>query len=209
MFLCGRRAVMRILLTGFEPFGADTSNASEQTLKLLPRSLGEHQILTGILPVSFGRSARVLDELISGNAPEAVVLLGEAGGRTQINLERFAVNQMSARIADNDGAQPAGERIEPDGPIRREATMAVPSELMVSEDAGRFVCNRIAYHAYGLPIPAQFIHVPAVRPHRQRALIGAETDAGAPVSSELSVVQLAASLTKYLQDICFHHGPRR
>lgn len=200
---------MRILVTGFEPFGADTINASAQTLELLPQSLGEHQILTGMLPVSFGRSAWVLDELIAVHVPDVLVLLGEAGGRTQINLERFAVNRMSARIADNDGAQPVGERIEPDGPARREATVVVPSELTVSEDAGRFVCNRIAYYAYGLSIPAQFIHVPAVRPDQARALVGAETDASPPVSSELTVAQLAASLTKYLQDICFHHGPRR
>ncbi|MGP5689536.1 pyroglutamyl-peptidase I family protein [Glutamicibacter ardleyensis] len=200
---------MRILVTGFEPFGADTSNASEQTLKLLPQSLGEHQIHTGVLPVSFRRSTRVLDDLIATHVPDALVLLGEAGGRRQINLERFAVNRMSARIADNDGAQPAGERIEPAGPARREATMAVPSELAASEDAGGFVCNRIAYHAYGLPIPAQFIHLPAVRPDRQRALVGAETDGSAPVASELSLAQLADSLTRYLQDICFHHGPRR
>lgn len=199
---------MRILVTGFEPFGSESYNASAQTLELLPTALGEHRILTGILPVSFGRSARVLDELIAGNAPEVVVLLGEAGGRTQINLERFAVNQIHARIADNDGAQPLGERIEPDGPTRREATLAVPSELAVSEDAGRFVCNRIAYYAYGLSIPAQFIHVPAVRPAQGTARVGAETDAGAPVRSELTVAQLAASLTKYLQDICFHHMPR-
>ena len=199
---------MRILVTGFEPFGADTSNASEQTLKLLPQTVGEHRIHTGVLPVSFKRSAQLLDELIAMHVPDVLVLLGEAGGRRQINLERFAVNQMSARIADNDGAQPDGERIEPAGPARRTATLTVPSELSFSEDAGRFVCNKIAFHAYGLALPAQFIHVPAVRPNQQRALVGAETDAGAPVDSELTVAQLAASLTQYLQDICFHYGPR-
>lgn len=199
---------MRILVTGFEPFGADTSNASEQTLKLLPQTVGGHRIHTGVLPVSFKRSAQVLDELIAMHVPDVLVLLGEAGGRREINLERFAVNQMSARIADNDGAQPDGERIEPAGPARRTATLSVPSELSFSEDAGRFVCNKIAYHAYGLALPAQFIHVPAVRPNQQRALVGAETDAGAPVDSELTVAQLAASLIQYLQDICFHYAPR-
>lgn len=199
---------MRILVTGFEPFGADSSNASEQVLKLLPASLGEHQLHTGVLPVSFRRSAQVLDELIAVHVPDVLVLLGEAGGRSQINLERFAVNQLSARIADNDGAQPVGERIEPAGPDRRAATLTVPSELPVSEDAGGFVCNRIAYHGYGLALPAQFIHVPAIRPNHQRPLVGAETDASAPLSSELTMAALAASLTQYLQDICFHHRPR-
>lgn len=193
---------MRILVTGFEPFGADISNASAQVLKLLPATLGNHQILTGVLPVSFTRSAQLLDKLIAEHQPDALVLLGEAGGRTEVNLERFARNEMNARIADNDGAQPLGERIAPAGPQHREASLSVPSDLAVSHDAGAFVCNRIAYHAYGLPVPAQFIHIPALRAQQAVALVGAETDASAPVRSELSFADLATTLSEYLQAVC-------
>ncbi|WP_404288451.1 pyroglutamyl-peptidase I [Glutamicibacter arilaitensis] len=194
---------MRILVTGFEPFGTDTHNASAEIVRRLPATLGEHQIVTGILPVSFSRAFPALSVLLSAHRPEAVVLLGEAGGRTGINLERWAVNENNARIADNDGCQPAGERIASNGALRREATLEVPSQLSISEDAGRFVCNHIAYHAYGLGIPAQFIHVPALRPGNARALVGAETDGRAGQRSALGITDLVDSLSKYLLDICF------
>ncbi|MGP9488441.1 pyroglutamyl-peptidase I family protein [Glutamicibacter sp. 363] len=192
---------MRILVTGFEPFGTDTHNASAELVRRLPATAGEHQIVTGLLPVSFTRAFPALGELLSMHQPDALVLLGEAGGRTEINLERWAVNEHTARIADNDGHQPAGERIIPNGPRRREATLKTPSQLTVSEDAGRFVCNHIAYHAYGLSIPAQFIHVPAWRPGNARALVGAETDTVALAHSELSFAGLSEAVITFCSQL--------
>ncbi|PRA04027.1 pyrrolidone-carboxylate peptidase [Arthrobacter sp. MYb229] len=194
---------MRILVTGFEPFGTDTHNASAEIVRRLPATAGEHQIVTGLLPVSFSRAFPTLGELLRTHQPDALVLLGEAGGRTEINLERWAVNENNARIADNDGHQPAGERIAPNGAHRREATLETPSQLRVSEDAGRFLCNHIAYHAYGLGIPAQFIHVPAWRPGNARALVGAETDDAAGQRSALGLAELVESLTEYLLGLRF------
>ena len=66
-----------------------------------------------------------------------------------------------------------------------------PAQL--SEDAGRFVCNHVAYLAYSQPVPALFIHVPALRPEGQEATVGAETDAAIkkPTSGDLSTLSQA------------------
>ncbi|MHC6175045.1 pyroglutamyl-peptidase I [Glutamicibacter sp. X7] len=173
---------MRILVTGFEPFGQDTENASWEAVRRLPARIGAHEIVTGLLPVSFGRVEAALDELIVSSAAEAVVAVGEAGGRTAITPELWGVNEQDARIADNDGAQPRATAID-DGPARRGAGLDVRAMVNalqqagfaaeLSEDAGRFLCNQVAYLV--AEAPGAFIHVPAVRTSGM-ATVGAETD---------------------------------
>jgi len=179
---------MHLLVTGFEPFGNDQFNASGEAVRLLPSHIDEHRISTAILPVSFQRSGEVLDTLLQEHQPEALICVGEAGGRAEISLEVRGVNEDDARIPDNDGAQPTKQFIVHGGEPYLRATLdpdVVLSALhqaghaaYLSEDAGRFVCNHIAYLAYGQQVPALFIHVPALRPAGQKATVGAETDKG-------------------------------
>lgn len=194
---------MHILVTGFEPFGNDSINASGEVVHRLPASIGAHQITTAILPVTFGSSGPALEQLITEHQPEAVICLGEAGGRDAITPESQGVNMDDARIPDNDGDQPRSSPIDPAAPAVRPATIdpnAVVQTLIrqgfnaaVSDDAGRFVCNHIAFIAYGSGVPALFIHVPAVRPEGAHALVGAETD-GSTTQSSWSFEQLAEAL---------------
>ena len=186
--------VMRILVTGFEPFGSDQENASaEAVARLTPESAGSGvEVITTILPVSFARSGPALEAAVAHARPGAVLAVGEAGGRDAITPELWGVNCDHARIADNDGAEPRNQRID-DGPDRRPSGLT-PESLVaavqgaglparLSDDAGRFVCNHIAYLVAELsgpngPIPGGFVHVPAVR-RSGRPTVGAETDAGA------------------------------
>lgn len=179
---------MRILITGFEPFGADSENASQSAVDLLADRWSHEsvQLLTGILPVEFGRAGTALHELVARYRPDAVIAVGEAGGRSRVTPEARGVNEMDARIPDNAGLQPRSEAIFPAGPAERPATLdvqaladaadaaGVPAE--VSEDAGRFVCNYVAYLLGGIEVPAAFVHVPAVR-SAGTATVGGETDA--------------------------------
>ncbi|MNW30759.1 Pyrrolidone-carboxylate peptidase [compost metagenome] len=195
---------MHILVTGFEPFGNDEFNASQEAVSSLPRQLGEHQVLTAMLPVSFAASGKALESLLAKHQPDALICVGEAGGRNAITPERWAFNEDDARIPDNDGAQPRSAAIKAIAPGRLDATLdpaaavrallAAGYEARVSEDAGRFVCNHIAYLAYSQPVPALFIHVPALRPPGVQATVGAETDASASQPRPGDLSQLSSAL---------------
>lgn len=189
---------MKILVTGFEPFGGDRENASQEAVRRLADAWGSDpqagvELVTGSLPVAFAASGRVLGALLAEHAPDAVLAVGEAGGRTAITPERWAANEDDARIPDNVGDQPRGTAIDPTGPDRRASALdadALVSAILqvglpadVSEDAGRFVCNHVAYLVAGLTVPGGFVHVPAVR-SRGIATVGAETNpVGSPATS--------------------------
>ena len=157
-----------ILITAFEPFGGKERNTSAEVLRLLPERIGGCGIRKKVLPVAFGKAAeRVLQE-----PADAVFMLGEAGGRCTVTPEIRAVNRREARIPDNEGNQPAGEKILPDGPafyctgvpIRR-ITKQMREEghrIEASEDAGTYVCNDTFYLVgTRLQAPVSFIHCPA------------------------------------------------
>ena len=194
---------MHILVTGFEPFGNDTINASSEVVSRLPKSLGPHQISTAILPVAFDTSGFALEQLVDEHHPDILLCVGEAGGRSAITPESHGININDARIPDNNGHQPRGHVIDPQAPPARPAGIDpnIVVEILVragfnasvSDDAGKFVCNHIAFTAYGLRVPALFIHVPAVRPTGARALVGAETD-GTTVESGWSFEQLTNAI---------------
>lgn len=194
---------MRILLTAFEPFGGDAENASrEAVLRLVERGVDGVELVVGILPVAFASAPPALRALVAAHAPDAVLAVGEAGGRGVVTPERHGRNRIDARIPDELGAQPRDIVID-DGPELRAATLdvdalvaairaaGVPAEA--SEDAGAFVCNRIAVEIAGLGVPAAFVHVPAVRSVGV-AGVGGETDATAGVATILTVGDLATAL---------------
>ncbi|MFD0864300.1 hypothetical protein ACFQ06_00550 [Tessaracoccus lubricantis] len=181
---------MRILVSGFEPFGGDVANASGDAVEQLGATWDDPAVDLHVvtLPVSFDRAPTALAAAIAATRPDAVICVGEAGGRTAVTPERWAVNERSARIPDNDGAQPSGpiddlapslaSRIDVDGIV--EAMRAAGIEAQPSQDAGRYVCNAVFRAALtGFDGPAGFIHVPALRATGE-ALVGAETDGAEP-----------------------------
>lgn len=169
----------RVLLTGFEPFGGDDFNPSEDIARRLNgRRLRGRPVVGATLPCVFGQANEVLRELIERHDPELIVCLGLAAGREAITPERVAINVDDARIADNAGQQPVDEAIEADGPAAYWSTLpikAIVADLItarvpaaVSQTAGTFVCNHVFYglmHLLQEPPHQQrrggFIHVPA------------------------------------------------
>ena len=160
----------KVLLTGFEPFGAATSNPSGEIVK----QISHENIVTAILPVAYTQSAERLLALIAEHNPDVVICLGQAEGRKEITPERVAINLDDARIADNSGAILIDRPIVNGGPAAYFSTLPVKEIVAAistngiaaapSLSAGTFVCNHIFYslqHAlFNANIKSGFIHVP-------------------------------------------------
>jgi len=167
--------MLKVLVTGFEPFNNGKLNPSEQlALALKPDDVPGAQILTKVLPVVYGEAAERLLALVAEHNPDVVICFGLAEGRTGITPERFAVNMDDASIADNAGHLRIDQPIHPDGPLAFETTLpikelvsAVRSEgipAAISLTAGTFVCNHIFYEMQralaGRNVRSGFVHVP-------------------------------------------------
>jgi len=162
-----------ILLTGFEPFEGGPVNASWKAVRLATPLPG---VVTQRLPVTFGASGDMLAEAIARHRPDVVLMVGQAGNRTEICLERVAINLDDARIADNEGDQPDERTIDADGPAAYfaglplkpivAALVAAGIPARVSDTAGTYVCNHVFYRACRLAdlsggaFRAGFIHIP-------------------------------------------------
>lgn len=55
------------------------------------------------IPTVFYREGEILEEGIRRHRPDAVICIGQAGGRSGISVEKVAINLIEARIPDNDG----------------------------------------------------------------------------------------------------------
>lgn len=167
--------MLKVLVTGFEPFNNAKLNPSEQlALALKPDDVPGAQILTKVLPVVYGQAAEQLLALVEEHKPDVVICFGLAEGRTGITPERFAVNMDDASIADNAGHLRTDQKIHPDGPVAFESTLpikelvaAIRSEgipAAVSLSAGTFVCNHIFYELQRAlaqtEVQSGFVHVP-------------------------------------------------
>ncbi len=167
---------MRLLLTGFEPFGNSKLNPSGEIVK----AINADTIIGSILPVTFGGSAQALIELIKLHKPDAVLCLGQAEGRHAMTPERVAVNIDDARIPDNAGNMPTDQHVIGGGPDAYFSTLpvkemvsamkaaGVPAALSLS--AGTFVCNHLFYslqhHLQGSTVRSGFMHVPLMDQQR-------------------------------------------
>ncbi len=174
---------MRILVTAFDAFGGEEINPTEQALAHLPNEIGGAQISKRVVPTVFGKSLEKVISAAEEEQVDAVVCLGQAGGRAHITPELIGINLADATIADNAGARPQDEPVVVGGPAAYFSTLPVkkmvaaiaasgataadegveiPAEL--STTAGTFVCNQLLYgllhHFAGTPVKAGFIHVP-------------------------------------------------
>lgn len=164
----------KLLITGFDAFGADSVNPSWEAVQRLPEEIGDFQLKKLGIPTVFGQGAADVLATAQDFQPDLILCVGLAAGRDAVTPERIAVNIRHARIPDNRGFQPQGERIVPDGPAAYFTT--VPVEAMaraiqkasvpstVSNTAGTYVCNDVLYtllhHYAGTPVQVGFIHVP-------------------------------------------------
>ncbi len=167
---------MKILVTGFDPFGGETINPALETVKRLPDTIAGAQIIKLEIPTVCHKSLRVIDEAISRYDPDVILSVGQAGGRPDITVERVGINVDDCRIPDNEGNQPIDEPIFADGPAAYFVTLPIKAMVQriqekgipasVSNTAGTFVCNHVTYgvcHLTATKYPGKrsgFIHIP-------------------------------------------------
>ncbi|MBQ4424918.1 MAG: pyroglutamyl-peptidase I [Lachnospiraceae bacterium] len=175
---------MKILMTGFEPFGGETVNPSWEAVRGIRAVPDGTELVRLMLPVSFRKAPEKLREAIRVERPDIVLCIGQAGGREAVTPERIAVNLKDASIADNDGDMPSEEPIEKEGenalfstlPVKRiaEAIAQAGVPSAVSNTAGLYVCNTVLYEALftasrNYPsMKVGFIHVPFLPEQAER-----------------------------------------
>lgn len=170
---------IKVLLSGFDPFGDDRINPSLEAVKLLDgRTIGETELMGIQVPTVFHESIRTLIEAIEAHKPDIVIGVGQAGGRPQITPERVAINVDDARIPDNHGSQPVDQPVIPGGPAAYWSTLPIKRIVRdlqaagipaaVSNSAGTFVCNHLFYglmhylHTLAPHVRGGFIHIPYI-----------------------------------------------
>lgn len=189
---------MKILLTGFAPFGGERVNPSYQAVMQLPEHIGGAEVIRLEIPTEFAAAPRTVEEAIGRFAPDAVLSVGQAAGRKCITVEKVAINYADASIPDNAGAQPRGEALVPGGPDAYFSTLPITAmaehvrthglPCEISYSAGVYVCNCVMYctlhFAAGRTpkLPVGFVHVPCSR----EQLAGRETNTPSLPLSEIT-----------------------
>ncbi len=167
---------MKILITGFDPFGGENVNPAYEAVKLLPDTIAGAEIIKLEVPTRFHRAGALLEDAMQRHKPDAVICVGQAGGRAAITPEKVAINLMDGRIPDNAGYQPVDVPIREDGEtayftslpvkamVQRMRDAGIPAA--VSYTAGTYVCNYLLYTLLYLidkkypNVCGGFIHVP-------------------------------------------------
>lgn len=170
---------MKVLVTAFEPFGGESLNAAQESVKGFGlKKSAQFELIIEVLPTVFGKSTQEAIGFIDEYQPDIVIALGQAKGRGEVSVERVAINVNDADIPDNDGVQFNEEAIAPDGPAAYFSTLPIKEIVhslraagipaSVSNTAGTFVCNELMFgllhhvHNKKLNTKVGFIHVPCL-----------------------------------------------
>lgn len=164
----------KLLVTGFEPFGKETINPSWEAVRLLPDQIGGIAVDKLLVPTVFGLAAETVLARAKETQPDAILCVGQAGGRAAVTPEVVGINLREASIPDNAGQQPINEPVVIGGPAAYFATLPVREMVSAVRDAGlpcslsysagAFVCNDLLYgllhHYSGSAVRIGFVHVP-------------------------------------------------
>lgn len=169
---------MKLLLTAFDPFGGETVNPAQEAVKMVSSRVGNVEIIKCVVPTVFGKSIKAVAAAIEDCRPDAVLCIGQAGGRADLTPERIAINLDDASIADNEGNRPVDTPIFPDGKPAYFSTLPVKAMVAairaagipasLSNTAGTFVCNHLMYgvlytlEKYYPGVRGGFLHVPYI-----------------------------------------------
>lgn len=169
---------MKVLITGFDPFGGENINPALEAVKKLPDTISGAEIIKLEIPTVFGESLKKIEENINKHNPDIVISVGQAGGRFGVTPERVAINIDDARIKDNKGNQPIDIPIFEDGENAYFSNLPIKAMVKemqnggipgsVSNTAGTFVCNHVMYGLLYMidkkytNIRGGFIHVPYI-----------------------------------------------
>lgn len=140
------------------------------------KTVGSCKIRGVRFKVSAKEVSRRLPKLIDSLQPKLVLSLGLGPGRSDISVERVAINVADFSIPDASGHKPVDAPIDPAGPPAYFATLPIKKVVKallshripasVSNTAGTYLCNFIMYTGLnhiarnGLNAKAGFVHVP-------------------------------------------------
>ena len=174
---------MKILITGFEPFGGEEINPSWEAVEQLCAP-ERTELIKLRLPVVFREAGEQLAAALAREKPDLTLCIGQAAGREAITPERIGVNLMDASIPDNAGFLPHEEPVIPGAPAAyfarlpvKELAEAIRAEgipARVSNSAGLFVCNALLFrllHEMETRYPRMrggFLHVPCLPEQAER-----------------------------------------
>lgn len=177
---------MKILITGFDPFGSNLINPSIEAVKLLPTKLLNVDIITLEVPTVLNQSIELVQQAIHHHQPDCVLSVGLAQGRQGLTIERVAININDFRIADNQNNQPIDTKVVEDGPDAYLLSVPIKAMMVkclennipasISNTAGTFVCNHLAYgvaHLAKTQYPQMltgFVHIPSVSESNDQAM---------------------------------------
>ncbi len=168
---------MRILVIGFEPFGKDNVNPSLEMLKKLPSQILNADIIKLEIPTVRNKSLEKIKDAIKEYSPNVVLGVGQFMGRSDISIERIAINIDDYSMEDNEGNMPIDEVIIKDAPLAYLMTIPIKTILeklksnhipaSISNSAGTFLCNHVAYGIANMTqnmegIKCGFLHVPVL-----------------------------------------------
>lgn len=167
---------MKLLITGFDPFGGATINPAYEAVKLLPDVIDGCDIIKLEVPTVFVQDGVAMKKAVEEHQPDIVLCVGQAGGRSNMTVEKIAVNLMDARIPDNRNQQPLDQTIAEDGENAYFAKLPVKAMVKAMKDAGipasvsysagTYVCNDLMYRVLYLidkkypSMRGGFVHVP-------------------------------------------------
>ena len=205
---------MKILVTGFDPFGGEKINPALETIKRLPDTILGAQIIKLEIPTVVGKSLAKIKEAVEKENPDVVLSIGQAGGRSEITVERVGINIDDCRIPDNEGNQPIDEPVVHGGPAAYFVTVPIKAIVenikahnipaSISNTAGTFICNHVCYGvahlaaartAAGTPMKSGFIHIPFL----PEQIIGKPA-----LTPSMSLETIASGITHALEAIVEH-----
>ena len=146
---------MKILVSGFDPFGGEKVNPAYEAVKLLPDRIAGAEVIKLEIPTVFHKSAEIIEQKVEEVDPDVILCIGQAGGRFGVTPERIAINIDDARIPDNEKNQPVDVKVREVGPAAYFSSLPIKAMVekmkaakvpaSVSNSAGTFVCNHIMY----------------------------------------------------------------
>lgn len=167
---------MKVLVTGFDPFGGESINPAWEAVKVIKNEIAGAEIVTMQIPTVVGKSIEKIHNKMVEINPDIVIAVGQAGGRFGVTPERVAINVTDARIPDNEGNQPIDEPIFADGETAYFSNLPVKAMVQAIKDAGypaslsntagTYICNHVMYGIlYYIQkefpnVRGGFIHVP-------------------------------------------------
>lgn len=193
---------MKILLTGFEPFGKEKLNPSWEVVKNMRDNIMGAEIYKMKLPVVFKKASEMIEAELKRENYDCVLSLGQAGQRPSISIEYIGINLRHTRVGDNDSNCPKFEKICADGPDGIVSNLPIKNILKAWEEneipaylsfsAGAYVCNDIMYSTSligrDLGLRSGFIHLPYTK---EQAMEASETRPFMEIKTMEKAIELA------------------